>query len=132
MKIRNIVLVTAIFVLMIRSASPDATIKPDPRWTGVETWAWQQIQMGNEVRLSGSCPNRDNPETNRTSEENLADFSLRGAFLQQILTKSPYRDVTERKPLVFHGVHIAGDVVADGGTSQSRVIVTCSTIDGTV
>ena len=129
---RNIVLVTAIFFLMIRSASPDPIIKPDPGWTDVETWAWQQIQMGKEVRLSGSCPNRENPETNRNSEENLADFSLRGAFLQQILTESPYRDVAARQPLVLRGAHITGDVVADGGTSQSRVVVSCSTIDGTV
>ena len=132
MKITYPVAVAAIFILMLGSASPDTTVKPDPAWTDAEAWTWQQIQMGNEVRLSDSCPDQENRGTDRISDANLSDFSLRGAFLQQILTDSPYRDVTTKQPIVLRGARIVGSVVADGGTSQSRVIVSCSTIDGAV
>ena len=132
MNIRNIVIVTAIFFMMLHSASPDTIIKPDATWTEVEAWTWQQIQLGKEVRLSNSCPNRENGETHRNSDADISDFSLRGAFLQQILTEAPYRDVTAKQPIVLHGAHIVGNIVADGGISQGRVVVSCSTLDGAV
>ena len=132
MKIAYTVVIAAIFLMMSGSASSDTTIQPDATWTDVEAWAWEQVQMGKEIRLSGSCPNLKNTETDRTAEVNLSDYSLRGAFLQQILTEPPYRDITAKQPIVLHGAYVVGNLVADGGTSHSRVIVSCSTFDGVV
>ena len=117
---------------MLHSASSGTTIKPDDTWTDVEIWAWEQIQMGKEVRLSGSCPNQKNSEPDSNSNENRSNFSLRGAFLQQILTKPPYRDITAKQPIVIHGAYVVGNMLADGGTSHNRIIISCSTIDGTL
>ena len=132
MNTRYIVVVTAIIFMMPHSASPDTVIKPDAAWTEVEAWTWQQIQLGKEAKLSDSCPNSEDGITYRDSDVDLSKFSLRGAFLQQILTETPYRDVTARQPFVLHGAHIAGNIIADGGISQARVVVSCSTIDGAV
>ena len=117
---------------MLRSASPDTIIKPDKDWTGVEAWAWEQIQLGKEVKLPGSCSTRENGEAPSVSDVNPSDFSLRGEFLQQILTKAPYRDVTAKQAIVLHGVRVVGNIEVEGGTSQGRVIVSCSTFEGNV
>ena len=132
MSLRFTVSITAMFFVMLCYAWPDTTIKPDAAWTDVETWTWQQIQSGKEAMLSDSCPNRENGETDRDSDEELSGPSLRGEFLQQILTELPYRDVTKKQPIVLHGAHIIGNMIADGGTSQGRIVVSCSTIDGAI
>ena len=126
MKMTYIVVVTAICLMMLRAAGSDTMIKPDSAWTDVEAGAWEQIQMGKEVRLSGPCLDKENGKTGTDSNQSRSDFSLRGAFLQQILTEPPYRDVTAKQPIVLHGAHVAGNMVADGGTSHSRINVICS------
>ena len=126
------VVLTAFFYITLHSASLANMLPPDASWTAVESWAWEQIQMGKEIQLPGPCPNPANGETDTTFDANPSSFSLRGAFLQQILTEPPYRDITTMKPLVIRGARVVGDMLADGGTSRSRVIVSCSTFDGVV
>jgi len=120
------------FYMVFPSSPSGATIKPDPTWTDVESWAWKQIQLGNEVRLPGPCPTPKNSDPDRDSSFSHSDFSLRGTFLQQILTTLPYRDIATTRPILIHGANIVGNMLADGGTSHSRVIISCSTFDGTV
>ena len=132
MKMTYIVVASAICFMMLRAAWSDTKIKPDSAWTDVEAGAWEQIQMGKEVRLSGSCPDKENAKTEVDSNLSRSDFSLRGVFLQQILNELPYRDITSKQPIVLHGAHVAGNMFADGGTSHSRIDVTCSTFDGAV
>ena len=132
MKMTYIVVASAICLMMLRAAWSDTKIKPNAAWTDVEAGAWEQIQMGKEVRLSGSCPDKESGKTEVDSNLSRSDFSLRGAFIQQILTESPYRDITSKQPIVLHGAHVVGNMFADGGTSHSRIIVSCSTFDGAV
>ena len=132
MKTTYILGVTAICLMMLCASWSDTKIKPNAAWTDVEAGAWEQIQMGKEVRLSGSCPDKENGETEIDSNLSHSDFSLRGAFLQQILTELPYRDITSKQPIVLRGAHVVGNMFADGGTSHSRIIISCSTFDGDV
>ena len=132
MRITYTIVFTAIFYTMLQSASSGTTIMPDAAWTDVETSAWEQIQIGNEVRLSGPCPDQKNSTAATNSAANRSNFSLRGAFLQQILTEPPYRDITAKQPIVLHGAYVAGNILADGGISHRRIIVSCSTFDGAV
>ena len=63
MNIVSAAVASAMFLLMLPPASSDATIKSDAAWSDVEVWAWEQIQEGKEVRLSGFCPDNDSGDT---------------------------------------------------------------------
>ena len=91
-----------------------------------------QIRAGQEVRLPGPCPDWRGaaPQTQRS--EDPSRYTLRGAFIAQLLTLSPYRAIAAERPITIYGARIEGDLVVREGTSAARLIVACSTVEGSV
>ena len=118
--------------MMLRPASAESMIAADARWTDVEARAWELMQTGREVRLPGPCPDDTSTEEDASRNANRPSFTLGGAFLRQTLTEPPYRGVTSKLPVVIYGAHVVGSVYADGGISQSRLVIGCTTFDDAV
>ena len=109
-----------------------APVPFDPRWTPIERSAWARINAGREVRLPGPCPVWTGADPQAKHAVARSDYTIRGAFIAQLLTRPPYKAIAAERPITIYGAHIDGDVVVREGTSAARLIVVCSTIDGRV
>ena len=82
--------------------------------------------------MPGPCPDWRTDDSQSTRVPDPSNYTLRGAFITQLLSQSPYREVTAKRPITIYGARIVGDVIVRGGTSAARLIIACSTIDGRV
>ena len=102
----------------------------DAGWTAIERQAWTQISAGREVKLPGPCPDwRAKVGPHGDDVDSLA-HTLRGGFLQQIMTEHPYRTLTAERAISITGARIVGDVVVESGQSKEAVRIACSTLEG--
>ena len=116
----------------LRSGNPVPAAPYDPRWSPLERSAWRQISAGHPVRLPGPCPEWRTTDQQRDVGPDLSASTLSAAFLAQLMTESPYREITVEHPITISGARIAGDLYVRGGRSAERVIIHCSVITGSV
>ena len=116
----------------LRSGDPVPAARYDPRWSPLERSAWRKIRTGHPVKLPGPCPEWRTTDRQRDVGPDLSAFTLNAAFLAQLMTKSPYREITAEHPITISGARIAGDLYVRGGRSAGRVIIHCSVISESV
>ena len=127
---RWILLALAGLVSLLRTAQAD--MRADPGWTAAETWAWSQIAAGLPADFDVPCH-----ASTAARSEDARTWSdpcrvVRSAVLEQILTRSPWRDAIPHQGLRMAGARVPGGLDLANAHVASAVILTRSRIEGDV
>ena len=114
-----------------RSGTSTPSHTHSPR-TDVEQRASVQISQGEEVRLSGECPDWRATDKQLGNDVDSSRYTLGGRFIAEILTDPPFGASSAASSIVIRGARIAGDIVVESGTTPVPVTIACSTVEGNI
>jgi hypothetical protein len=108
-----------------------AAARADDPWTPAEDWAWSQIIAGKTANFDDPCK----ASTAAPADETVWNEpcrSVRGAVLEQMLTRLPWRRDIPHQGIRIVGAHVRGNLDLTNAHVRAAVVLARSRIDGDV
>ena len=116
--------------LLLAPSAGRGDVPADNRWTDTERWAWSQIAAGQTADFDVPC--RASPATADDSAWNDPCRTVRGFVLEQMLTRTPWRDAIQHRGLWLIGARVTGDLDLANAHFAPAMLLTRSRIEGDV
>lgn len=85
-----------------------AASSADPDWSPPEQFVWTQTLSGNTTDFNTKCHATPDPQDGAEPEWDNKCRMVRGSFIEEILTKSPWRDAVPHQGLLLSGARVTG------------------------
>jgi cytoskeletal protein CcmA (bactofilin family) len=118
-------------ILLATLSTAWADTQADPSWTDAETWAWSQVADGKTANFDVPC-NASTVAPVADTVWNDACRTLRGAVVEQMLTRAPWRDAMQHQGLRIIGARITGGLDLANAHVAAATVIARSRIDGDV
>jgi hypothetical protein len=135
-RLRSAVTLFGVLGFLLGLGSPDLASARGP-YDEVKTpegWAWSQIKAGEPADFNQRCATKPPLDPKKEQDANWQHDcrKLSARFLQDLLTRAPWRDAVPFAGIRIAGARIVGDVDLDNAKLIRPVEITSSRIEGAI